>query len=103
MQPTFANQDIVILNKLHYRFFDIKSFDVVSLNYSSTKYLIKRVIGLPGDKIEYRNNQLYINEKKVAEDFLKADVTTEDFSLKSLGYEEIPDDMYLGLMQNLRS
>lgn len=103
MQPTFANQDIVILNKLHYRFFDIKRFDVVSLNYSSTKYLIKRVIGLPGDKIEYRNNQLYINEKKVAEDFLKVDVTTEDFSLKSLGYEEIPDDMYLGLMHNLRS
>ncbi|MDO5393010.1 MAG: signal peptidase I [Mycoplasmatota bacterium] len=100
MQPTFANQDIVILNKLHYRFFDIKRFDVVSLNYSSTKYLIKRVIGLPGDKIEYRNNQLYINEKKVAEDFLKADVTTEDFSLKSLGYEEIPDDMYLVLGDN---
>lgn len=100
MQQTFMNQDIVILNKLHYRFFDIKRFDVVSLNYSSTKYLIKRVIGLPGDKIEYKNNKLYINGQISKEDFLNSSVITEDFDLKSLGYEEIPENMYLVLGDN---
>ena len=52
MSPTYESQDIVVLNKLHYIFFDVKRFDVVSFEYDSTKYLIKRVIGLPGDKIE---------------------------------------------------
>jgi signal peptidase I len=100
MQPTISDQDIVILNKVHYRFFNIKRFDVVSLKYNNTKYLIKRVIGLPGDKIEYRDNQLYINGKEVTEGFLKTDATTKDFSLETLGYEKIPDDMYLVLGDN---
>ena len=51
MEAKYKDQDIVILNKLHYRFFKIKRFDVVSLKYDESKYLIKRVIGLPGNKI----------------------------------------------------
>lgn len=100
MSPTFENKDILILNKLHYRFFDIKRFDVVSLEYDDTKYLIKRVIGLPGDKIEYKNNVLYINGEAYEEEFLNDDVITNDFSITDLGYEVIPEDMYLVLGDN---
>lgn len=100
MSPTFENKDILILNKLHYRFFDIKRFDVVSLEYDDTKYLIKRVIGLPGDKVEYKNNVLYINGEAYEEEFLNDDVITNDFSVTDLGYEVIPDDMYLVLGDN---
>ena len=100
MSPTFENKDILILNKLHYRFFDIKRFDIVSLEYDDTKYLIKRVIGLPGEKIEYKNNVLYVNGKAIQEKFLKDDVVTNDFSIMDLGYETIPDDMYLVLGDN---
>ena len=70
MSPTFNSQEIVILNRLHYRFFDIKRYDIVSFEYDSTKYLIKRVIGLPGETIEYKDNILYVNGKKVKEEFL---------------------------------
>ena len=100
MESKYKDQDIVILNKLHYRFFKIKRFDVVSLKYDDSKYLIKRVIGLPGDKIEYKNNKLFINGKKIEEYFLDKETNTEDFSLTTLGYEKIPKDMYLVLGDN---
>ena len=100
MESKYKDQDIVILNKLHYRFFKIKRFDVVSLKYDESKYLIKRVIGLPGDKIEYKNNKLFINDKKIEEYFLDKETNTEDFSLTTLGYEKIPKDMYLVLGDN---
>ena len=100
MSPRYESQDIVILNKLHYIFFDVKRFDVVSFEYDSTKYLIKRVIGLPGDKIEYKDNVLYVNGEKITEDFLDKNIKTENFSLASLGYQKIPKDMYLVLGDN---
>lgn len=100
MESKYKDQDIVILNKLHYRFFKIKRFDVVSLKYDESKYLIKRVIGLPGDNIEYKNNKLFINGKKIEEYFLDKETNTEDFSLTTLGYEKIPKDMYLVLGDN---
>ena len=100
MSPTFKNQDILILNKFYYRFFDIKRFDIVSLEYDDTKYLIKRVIGLPGDKIEYKDNILYVNGVAIEESFLDDDVVTNDFSLSDLGYDVIPEDMYLVLGDN---
>lgn len=100
MESTYNDQDIVILNKLHYRLFDIKRFDVVSLRYDGSKYLIKRVIGLPGEKIEYKENKLYVNNKIIEEPFLEENTITEYFSLTSLGYEKIPENMYLVLGDN---
>ncbi len=100
MSPNFKDQEIVLLNKFNYRIFNIKRFDVVSLKYDGTKYLIKRIIGLPGEAIEYKDNTLYVDGTKVSEEFLKADIITTDFSLARLGYEKIPDDMYLVLGDN---
>ena len=53
MYPTLENKDFMILNKINYRFNDIKRFDIVVIK-EEKEYLIKRVIGLPGDKIEYK-------------------------------------------------
>lgn len=99
MQPTLNNGDVVLLNKFQYRLFDVKRNQIVALNYEDTKYMVKRVIGLPGEKIEYKNNTLYINDKPYKETFLK-DVITNDFSLNDLGYEVIPENMYLVLGDN---
>lgn len=100
MYPTLKDGEVLILNKFHYRFSEIKREDIISLKYADTKYLIKRVIGLPGDKIEIKNNVLYINDKIYEEKYLKKGMNYQDFELSSLGYDVIPQDMYLVLGDN---
>lgn len=100
MDPTLKDGEILILNKFKYRFSDIKREDIISLKYADTKYLIKRVIGLPGDNVEIKNNKLYINGKEYEELYLSKDLNYVDFKLKDLGYNKIPEDMYLVLGDN---
>ena len=99
MAPTFSNGDILILDKVSYRFKDIERGDVVALYYADTKFLIKRVIGLPGEKIDFRDGDLYVNNRLVPEEYINDD-TTEDFSLSSLGYSSIPENMYFVVGDN---
>ena len=68
MNNTLKDNDIMLLNKLSYHFEDIERFDIVVLK-DEDGYLIKRVIGLPGDIIYYMNNNLYVNGVKTKEDF----------------------------------
>lgn len=100
MSPTLKDEEVLILNKFQYRFFDIKRGDIVSLDYEDTKYLIKRIIGLPGETVKIVNNQLYINDKIYEEEYLANDLNYDDFSLTDLGYSKIPEDMYLVLGDN---
>ena len=72
-------------------------FDIVVIKYNNEK-IIKRVIGLPGDYIEYKDNILYVNGKEIKEEY-KRDITN-NFSLKDLGYEKIPENKYLVLGDN---
>lgn len=100
MSPNLKNNDILILDKISYKFNDIKRGEVVSLYYADTKYLIKRVIGLPGEYIEYKDNILYIDGNMFKEEYLDDTVITHDFSILELGYDKIPEDMYLVLGDN---
>ena len=76
MDNTLADGQVVFINKLAYKTGDIKRFDIVVLNTESDK-IIKRVIGLPNETIEYKNNKLYINGKLTETNFTFQD--TEDF------------------------
>ena len=100
MSPTLSDGEVLILNKFNYRIFDVKRGDIISLDYEDTKYLIKRIIGLPGETVEIKNNELYINNTLYEEDYLPDDLVYPDFSLSDLGYSVIPDDMYLVLGDN---
>lgn len=100
MYSTLEDGDVLILNKFKYRFFDIKRGDIISLENDDTKYLIKRVIGLPGDSISIKDNTLYINGEVYIENYLEEGLVYDDFELTSLGYDVIPDDMYFVLGDN---
>ena len=100
MSPTLNNGDVLILNKIVYKVSDINRYDIVVLSSKESKYLVKRIIGLPGDTVAYKNNQLHINGKIYEETFLDEGVVTPDFSLSSLGYETIPEDMFFVVGDN---
>ena len=99
MYPTFNEGDVVVLNKFVYRFKDVRRGEIISFKNSGSKYLIKRVIGLPGETVEIKDNKIYIDEKALNEYYLK-NIDMEDFSLSDLGYDEIPQDMYFVLGDN---
>lgn len=97
MEPTLYDADIMILNKIGYRINGLKRFDVVVVNYENEK-IIKRVIGLPGEYIEYKDDILYVNGEIVEESYDRK--ITSDFSLEDLGIKTIPKDKYLVLGDN---
>lgn len=98
MNPTLLHNDIMILNEIGYYTNGLKRFDIVVVNTNGEK-IIKRVIGLPGDKIEYKDNKLYVNDKLIEENFEHAE--TMDFSVFiDLGFETIPDDHYFVVGDN---
>ena len=99
MEPTLNEGDVLILNKFHYYLFDVKRNDVISFKHDGSKYLIKRVIGLPGESVYYKDNMLYINGNPYKENIVDG-LVTEDFNLEDLGYDVIPENMYLVLGDN---
>lgn len=105
MQPTFSDQDKVIINKMA----AIDRFDVIVFHApDSDNYYVKRVIGLPGDHIEYKNNILYLNGDPIEEPYLinennslTSGFQTGDFALEELtGYSTVPENAYFVLGDN---
>jgi signal peptidase I len=74
MLGTLHSGDRVMVNKLSYRFHDPSHGDVVVLEDSDsaleTRDLIKRVVGLPGETVEYRDCVLRVNGRQVDEAYL---------------------------------
>lgn len=93
MYPTLDNNEILLLKKYDHSY---GRFDIVVFAYNNSK-LVKRIIGLPGDYVEYKDNELYINNKKI--DF-ELDAYTYDFELSELGFKEIPEGYYFVLGDN---
>jgi signal peptidase I len=95
MESTLHDNDIMILNKISLSLDKIRRFDIVVVNYQD-RYLIKRVIGLPGEEVEFKDNKLYINGEYVKEDFLDEDTVTKDFKLEG----KVPDNFYFVVGDN---
>ena len=109
MDPTLIDGERVIALKNT----EIKRFDIVTFPAPDDpgKNYIKRVIGLPGDTIEYKNDELYINGKEYEEPYLdefKGELEddqplTSDFTLNDLfGAEKVPEGELFVLGDNRR-
>jgi signal peptidase I len=66
MNTTLQDRERMIVSKLG----DTERFDIVVFHANEEQDYIKRVIGLPGDKIEYKNDTLYVNGKAYEEPYL---------------------------------
>lgn len=112
MMPTFEDGDKVIVNKVGPKISDYQRFDVIVFKAASEeKNYIKRIIGLPGDHIAYKDDVLYINGKAYEEPYLtkykealldKGDFTY-DFTLdEQLGEMTVPEGHFFVLGDNRR-
>ena len=71
MYPTLLDGGIGFSNVLGMKPGEIRRFDIVIIYVpEKNEYLVKRVIGLPGETVSYSNGQLYINGEAMDEDFL---------------------------------
>lgn len=108
MKPTLENGDRLIVKKIS----DFERFDIVVFNTSiGTKY-VKRIIGMPGDHIAYKNDELFINGILFEEPYLNSSKSqlegalpfTLDFSLEeTLNISKIPDGFYFVIGDNRRN
>ncbi|MGI8668920.1 MAG: signal peptidase I [Aridibacter sp.] len=108
MKPTINLDDMCVANPLEYVVDNIQRFDIVvfqapedvkeryNLN-NDTRY-IKRVIGLPNEKIEIKNNEIFIDDKLLVEKFEK--ITDENDFKKDFPPMVIPNNEYYLLGDN---
>ncbi|MFC4320202.1 signal peptidase I [Litchfieldia salsa] len=89
MMPTLQDKDRMLVNKIGYLIGNPNRFDIVVFHATEEKDYIKRIIGLPGDHIEYKDDILYINGQSYDEPYLveyKKEVfdapLTEPFEIK---------------------
>jgi signal peptidase I len=73
MLPLLEDSERIIVNKFIYRFHPIERGDVVVFWYPKDPSVsfIKRVVGIPGDTVEIRRGALFVNERRVAEDYVR--------------------------------
>jgi signal peptidase I len=97
MEDTLHNNDIMLLNIIGSKTSGINRFDIVVIKYGED-YLIKRVVGLPGEKVEYKDSKLYINGELTKD---AIDAKTNDFKTEYITDDGvIPKDKYFVLGDN---
>ena len=74
MYPTLEDGSLGISNVIGRNIDGIERFDIVIIKLANEdEFLVKRVIGLPGETVSYKDGQLYINGEAIEEDFLDED------------------------------
>ena len=89
MYDTLSGNEMMILNKLA----KIDRYDIVVVDNEVDDYIIKRVIALPGETIYCQDDEIYVNGKKIKDDFAYGE--TYDFT-----EIELQDDEYFVMGDN---
>ncbi len=102
MQPNFYEGDYVITSRQAYNLFgepergDVIVFksDLIDKD-GKNKALIKRIIGLPGDKVEIKDGYVYVNDEKIEEGYVAEEGISGEFEAVI-----VPDGEYFCLGDN---
>ena len=72
MEPTYMNGDFNFCFRLRYIFSKPERQDVAAIRLAGGKViLLKRVVALEGDVVEFRNGALFVNRKKIDETYVR--------------------------------
>jgi len=109
MEPNFHDQEYLIIDEISYRFEQPKRGDIIVFRYPKDpqQYFIKRIIGLPGEKVILKDGQVYVYNQQfpdgaaLEEKYLAADVKT--YSNNGIDSITLGQDEYFVLGDNRNS
>lgn len=98
MEPNFIENQRLVISRVHYLFGEPQRGDIIVFNSPSPREpdepsLVKRVIGLPGETIEFRDQQLYINGELMEEPYINGPCTS--FRCRDNVWELGPDEYFM--------
>ena len=69
LNPNYSKDSYVVIDNISYLIKKPKAGDIVSFNQDGVR--IKRIIGVPGDKVDISSGNLYINSKQIMENYIQ--------------------------------
>jgi len=74
MEPTLVPGEILMVNKLHYKFAEMRHGDIITFQYplDPERDYVKRLIGLPGDEVIIKNGEVFVNGRRLYEPYISA-------------------------------
>ena len=103
MLPTFKDKEQIIVEKLSIKYEDLQRGEIVVVKHPDNPkiFVIKRVVGLPGESFTISNGKVYINGNELDETYLTADATTSGNSyIGDADIFELAKDSYVLLGDN---
>lgn len=103
MEPNFPDGEYLLTDKVSYRFKEPQRGDVVVFEapVANGEEYIKRIIGLPGERVSIKDNQIYINNEALVENYLPSQLLTRPGAFLEEGKEVIvPANHFLVLGDN---
>lgn len=100
MEPTLSDGDNLIVDKISYRFHDPKRFEIVVFpyEYEENTFFIKRIIGLPGEKVRIdESGRIYINGQELIESYGREVIKDPGIAVAE---QQLGDDEYFVLGDN---
>jgi signal peptidase I len=97
MSPTVQNEDYLVASKIDYRFHTPQRGDIIIMRdpFDSSRDFIKRVVGVPGDRILIRDGHTYINGHLLDEPYVNDEPWTTNANWPATGTQN-PDGQLLG-------